>query len=143
MYLQAIFKEHTLLLAIFVSYLPCTQWEDAPSNFAMVVTNVTPQGDRRKAVAYRTLRELCPARIGLALDMKELGEHLIEVSIAEVDDTTGELGKSPVPPGIFQASLQTRTKHLLLGHAHVQAMGVSACVECFSSSQMRSLRFLR
>ena len=122
---------------------------------------MTPQGDRRKAVAYRTLRELCPARIGLALDMKELGEHLIEVSIAEVDDTTGELGKSPVPPGIFQALLQTRTKHLLLGHAHVQAlgvsrtkhlllghvhvqaMGVSACVECFSSSQMRSLRFLR
>jgi hypothetical protein len=69
------------------------QWDDAPSHYALIVSNVTPEGIKRKALAFRHMLGLEPAKIGLQASMDEAGEHLIKVSVAEVNPCTNELGE--------------------------------------------------
>jgi hypothetical protein len=69
------------------------QWDDAPSHFALIVSNITPEGIGRKALAYRHVLDLEPAKIGLQASMDEAGEHLVEVSVAEVNPCTNDLSK--------------------------------------------------
>lgn len=60
------------------------QWEDAPTEYALLVTEMLPCGKVRQAVTLKAINDMEPVSIGMKVPVIGAGDRLLVVVVAEV-----------------------------------------------------------